>query len=93
MRSEKRVPKFHPDDVHYPDLESASDWMNQIFNQSGPDPVALQNVSFSQANTVKHFHSCACLHIQISFEVSCGFFHFLEISFILVYPSLFGVNV
>ena len=38
MTSEKRVPKFHPDDVHYPDLESASDWMNQIFNQSGALP-------------------------------------------------------
>ena len=38
MTSEKRVPKFYPDDVHYPDLESASDWMNQIFNQSGALP-------------------------------------------------------
>ena len=56
MMSEKRVPKFHSDDGHYPDLDSASDWMNQILNQSGALP-----------NTVKHFHSYACLHIQISF--------------------------
>ena len=51
MMSEKRVPKFHSDDGHYLDLDSASDWMNQIFNQSGalpnPAPLALQNVSFS----------------------------------------------
>ena len=28
--SEKRVQKFHTDDVSLPDLGSASDWLNQI---------------------------------------------------------------
>ena len=30
MTSEKRMQKFHTDDVHYPDLDCALDWLKQI---------------------------------------------------------------
>ena len=32
--SEQRAQKFHTDDVHYPDLGSASDWLKENSNQS-----------------------------------------------------------
>ena len=34
MKTEKRAQKFHTDDAHYPDLDSAFDWLKIYFIQS-----------------------------------------------------------
>ena len=42
MMSEKRLEKFHTDDVHYPDLGCALDWLNQISLAARPVRSTLQ---------------------------------------------------
>ena len=42
MTSEKRVQKFHTDDVSLPDLGSASDWLNQISHAARPIRSIIQ---------------------------------------------------
>ena len=43
MTSEKQAQKFHTDDAHYPDLGSASGWLNQISYAAWPIRSTTQN--------------------------------------------------
>ena len=43
MTCEQQLTRFHTDDIHYPDLSIASDWLKQISLPTGPIRSITQN--------------------------------------------------
>ena len=64
MTSEKQAQKFHTNDAHYPDLGSASDWLNQISHMARPIRSTTQN-----RVVLRHRYEISALISQTSFGV------------------------
>jgi len=58
MTSEEQVQKFHTDDVHYPDLGSASDWLKE-------NSCAAQPIRSATKIWVVHVISMEFLHLLL----------------------------
>ena len=61
MKSEKRVHKFHTDDLSYPDLDCGCDWLNQISHAALP----IRNTTQIKVMT-RHKYEISALVSQMS---------------------------